>query len=173
MLQTQCYGSQVSRLKITDKQTDRLTDYYTRGRPRVPRVINMYTSIAIIWVVSMLQLFKGSVYISLVNSLGENSEPTLVPSGNSPLGCPRVCLSCFSCCSLCSSFTWRSWRSVCSSLIFYTSKKSCTSLYTYNFLIFWKRRKTPFKYYPKFVWAIILSFFGLGPPPLPDTYMYL
>ncbi len=38
MLQTQCYGSQVSRSKITDKQTDRLTDYYTRGRPRAPRV---------------------------------------------------------------------------------------------------------------------------------------
>ncbi len=38
MLQTQRYGSQVSRSKITDKQTNKQTDYYTRGRPRAPRV---------------------------------------------------------------------------------------------------------------------------------------
>ncbi len=33
-LSMQCCGSQVSRLKITDRQTDRQTDYYTHGRPR-------------------------------------------------------------------------------------------------------------------------------------------
>lgn len=56
--------------------------------------------------------------------LGENSDDVgPIPSGNSPLGWPSICLSCFSCCSLCNSFTWRSWRRFCSSRIFFGERE--------------------------------------------------
>ncbi len=56
MLQTQRYGIQVSRYtrhKQTNKQTNKPTDYYTRGRPRAPRVIirNYITMTIILWFV--------------------------------------------------------------------------------------------------------------------------
>ena len=66
MLQTQRYGIQVSRYtrdKQTNKQTNKPTDYYTRGRPRAsgnkptdyytrgrpraPRVTNQQTTIPV------------------------------------------------------------------------------------------------------------------------------